>query len=158
LGVFDFANGKFAPVAKSDDISDMAFTVFAAEAREVLPNYHKFDLADYRLNEKEKAFGVRGGYDVGYAGGGAFYEFLALFRVTGGEIVKIFGEQMYSYENIAGDWNDDGTRQHDIYEAKSTLHVLKTKTDGFFDWELRSDDGEKTRYRWSKQYGIYSVE
>jgi hypothetical protein len=51
---------------------------------------------------------------------------------------------MYSYR-------EDGDK---ISELKSTLHVLKTKTDGFFDWELRSSEGGKTKYSYSG--GAYS--
>ncbi|MDR3352062.1 MAG: hypothetical protein LBO00_03445 [Zoogloeaceae bacterium] len=155
LGVFDFANGKFVPIAKSDDISDMEFMISVLGEESTRLDYHKFDLANYRLNEKEKAFGVRGGHDIGYSGGGAYCEFLVLFRIVGDQLVRVFGAEMYTFQDIAGDWHKDGTRDHDIYENKSTLRVLKTKTNGFFDWELRTSDGDNARYRWNRQKGAY---
>jgi hypothetical protein len=120
-----------------------------------MPSYQKFDLADYRLNEKEKAFGVRGSYSMGYAGGGGDWELLQLFRIVGDKLVMILSVEMYELQNIAGSWHDDGTRDHDISEYKATLHVLKSKTGGFYNLMIKSEGKVIDTLYWDSEVGRY---
>lgn len=116
----------------------------------------RFDLAPYRIRDDELAFGVRAGWSEGYAGGGASFEALYLFRVDGEALRVVFTAPMMYYKMIAGDWNKDGTRNHDMYEGSNLLNVQGAATAGFHDLQLRERGGKWRRtYRWSEASGNY---
>lgn len=159
IGVFQLQNGTFTPIARS--LTYLQQTLINPVGEEVPPNsYNRLDLAPYRINDEEMAIGIRAGFSVGYSGGGAYTEYLQLYRVkSDASIVNIFNEEIYSFEDLAGDWNRDGTRQHHVSETKYTLHVLKTKTDGFYDLQIRQGKEKKT-FVWSvaqERYVMTSV-
>ncbi|KWC77097.1 hypothetical protein QZM93_04970 [Burkholderia cepacia] len=116
----------------------------------------RFDLAPYALRAGDAAFGVRAGWSIGYAGGGASFEALYLFRIDGKTLRIAFAQPMMFYQDLAGDWHRDGTRDHDISEASNTLNVLPTSTEGFHDLQLRQRGGKwRQTFRWSATDGAY---
>ncbi|WP_176039309.1 hypothetical protein [Burkholderia stabilis] len=118
--------------------------------------WSRFDLAPYGLRAGDAAFGIRAGWSIGYAGGGASFEALYLLRIDGNALRIVFAQPMMFYRNIAGDWHPDGTRDHDITEGSNVLNVLSTSTDGFHDLQLRERGGKWRRtFRWSARDGRY---
>nr|WP_232453587.1 hypothetical protein [Burkholderia ubonensis] len=102
---------------------------------------------------------MRAGWSIPYAGGGASFEALYLFRIDGNTLRVVFAQPMMFYRNIAGDWHADGTRDHDITDgsnALNALNVLPTSTDGFRDLQLRQRGGKwRQTFRWSARDGKY---
>jgi hypothetical protein len=120
--------------------------------RSAMPaSWSRFDLASYQLRTGEFAFGVRAGWDEGYAGGGADFEALYLFVIDGTTLRVVFAEPMAFGKMIAGDWHADGTRSHDVSDAANALTVLPSMTDGYHDLQLREKAGGKWRrtFKWS---------
>ncbi|WP_249191678.1 MULTISPECIES: hypothetical protein [Burkholderia cepacia complex] len=118
--------------------------------------WSRFDLAPYTLRAGDAAFGVRAGWSIGYAGGGASFEALYLFQIDGKTLRVVFAQPMMFYRDIAGDWHRNGTRDHDITEGSNALSVLSTSTDGFHDLQLRERGGKWRRtFRWSAADGEY---
>ncbi|NHZ87587.1 hypothetical protein F2P45_00850 [Massilia sp. CCM 8733] len=99
--------------------------------------YRRFDFAPYKIAATETAIGLRLGWNEGYAGGGADFEALSLFRIDGNKLVNILSEPVSFHKLIAGDWNKDGTRDHDEYEGTNVLSVLPSTTNGYADLQLR---------------------
>lgn len=56
---------------------------------------------------------------------------LELYAIKDNKIINVFSNLVYQYQDIAGDWNQDGTRQHDISESKYILKIRTAKTAGF---------------------------
>ncbi|KVC64270.1 hypothetical protein WI72_07415 [Burkholderia ubonensis] len=116
----------------------------------------RFDLAPYLLRAGDAAFGVRAGWSIPYAGGGASFEALYLFRIDGNTLRVVFAQPMMFYRNIAGDWHADGTRDHDITDGSNALNVMSTSTDGFRDLQLRERGGKwRQTFGWSARDGEY---
>lgn len=124
-----------------------------AGASAIPERWERFDLAPYRLSDGAPALGLRGGWSEGYAGGGAFFSALYLFELRGNTLKQVFGAQMSMYRDIAGSWNDDGTREHDIEEWAGVLIVEPRAHHGHRDLRLRERGGRGGRggelYRWS---------
>jgi hypothetical protein len=160
LGVFRMDGQTFIPVARTLEMIEIN-----EDSEDDRLDYYRFDLADYRLNEKTKAFGIRGGIlndaqqEVGYLRGGIYTEYLQIFMVRGKKLVNIFNAPMYSFLDTAEAVAEDGTPHHEISESQSTLHVLKTKTNGFYDWLLKTkstgEAEQQVKYVWSKKVGRY---
>nr|WP_232458018.1 hypothetical protein [Burkholderia ubonensis] len=109
-----------------------------------------------KLRAGDAAFGVRAGWSIPYAGGGASFEALYLFRIDGNTLRVVFAQLMMFYRNNAGDWHPDGTRDHDITDGSNALNVLPTSTDGFRDLQLRQRGGKwRQTFRWSARDGEY---
>ncbi|MDK6380594.1 hypothetical protein [Citrobacter freundii] len=143
LGVFSWQNQQLQPIARSEKpLNQISAWNKAAEKESddesvrPLAYYTKLDLAPYRIAPDTLAFGVRGGYSDAYSGGGAFYEVLELYTIKDSKIINVFSDLVYYYSDIAGDWNKDGTRQHDISESKYILKLRSAKTQGFYDLEV----------------------
>ncbi|CDL35981.1 hypothetical protein [Citrobacter freundii] len=138
LGVFSWQNQQLQPIARLEKpLNQISAWNKAAEkgsddeSVRPLAYYTKLDLAPYRIVPDTLAFGVRGGYSDAYSGGGAFYEVLELYTIKDSKIINVFSDLVYYYSDIAGDWNKDGTRQHDISESKYILKLRSAKTQGF---------------------------
>ena len=114
------------------------------DERDYPGEFYRLDFANYAITNDNTAFGFRSGINIGYSGGGANYQILTLFAVIDGNLRVIFSEPIYYFQNIAGNWNEDGTRNHDIYEGENTVSVLKSATDGYFKLLVKS---KKERYR-----------
>lgn len=117
----------------------------------------RFDPASYRLNDSHATFGVRAGWSEGYAGGGASFEALYLFMQDGETLRVVFAAPMMYMKMIAGDWNKDGTRNHDVYDGSNVLVISGRATAGFKDIQLRERNGPWRRsYRWSEKDRAYA--
>jgi hypothetical protein len=136
-------------------------------------NYDSYDfsldLAPYHINENTTAIGLRTSLFVGYAGGGAGSEGLRLFFPKEKQLFEVLHINVLQYEIIAGGWNSDGSRNHYGDYDKSTLHVLKTKTNGFYDFLVKTTRQEykgkelnksviNTLYVWSEEKKKYVPE
>jgi hypothetical protein len=118
--------------------------------------YESLDLAPYRIAPNQRAFGLRGTWSDGYSGGMGSYNALYLFAVVDGALKQVLAVPMSSYRSIAGDWNKDGTRNHDTTEGANVLIVTKQMTAGHFDLLLKSRTGRAQRlYRWSAAASAY---
>ncbi|NHZ37467.1 hypothetical protein [Massilia rubra] len=110
----------------------------AGAAGGLLPEtVNRFDFAPYKITATETAIGLRLGWHEGYAGGGAFYEALALFRIDGDKLVNILSEPIAFHSNLAGELHKDGTREREIAEGTSVLSILPGTTNGYADLEMR---------------------
>ncbi len=119
-------------------------------------SWNRFDLAPYRIALGRTAFGLRGGWSDGFSGGMASYDALFLFAVRHGALREVLAVPMSSYQDLAGDWHKDGTRDHEISQGANILLVGTHRTDGHFDLLLKSRDGRHHRlYRWSAAAGAY---
>ena len=164
LGVFAWQNQQLQPIARSEKPLDQLSTWNEnAEAQsddesvKPLAYYTKLDLAPYRIAPDTLAFGIRGGYANAYSGGGAFYEVLELYAIKDNKIINVFSNLVYQYQDIAGDWNQDGTRQHDISESKYILKIRAAKTAGFYDVErVNLEDKSSQIFRWSESLQRYT--
>lgn len=163
LGVFSWQNQQLQPIARSEKpLNQISAWNKAAEKESddesvrPLAYYTKLDLAPYRIAPDTLAFGVRGGYSDAYSGGGAFYEVLELYTIKDSKIINVFSDLVYSYSDIAGDWNKDGTRQHDISESKYILKLRSAKTQGFYDLEVVNlQDKSSQIFHWSESLQQY---
>ena len=121
-----------------------------AGAAAIPERWERFDLAAYRLSDGPPALGLRGGWSEGYSGGGAFYSALYLFELRGDALRQVLATEISMYRDIAGRWNDDGTREHDIEEWAGVLIVEPRAHHGYQDLRLRERGGRGgTLYRWS---------
>jgi len=93
-----------------------------------------FDFAAYRLTAKEYAFAVRISRNRGYAAGTATLETAIFFRLNGKTLESIYGDVMSYDADLAGNWNEDGTRDRDEHSGRAVIVVGKHKTRGYFDW------------------------
>ncbi|UNM03403.1 hypothetical protein H4O05_01395 [Citrobacter freundii] len=163
LGVFSWQNQQLQPIARSEKpLNQISAWNKAAEKESddesvrPLAYYTKLDLAPYRIAPDTLAFGVRGGYSDAYSGGGAFYEVLELYTIKDSKIINVFSGLVYYYSDIAGDWNKDGTRQHDISESKYILKLRSAKTQGFYDLEVVNlQDKSSQIFHWSESLQQY---
>jgi hypothetical protein len=115
-----------------------------------------FDLAPYQIAPGQRAFGLRGVWSEAYSGGGAQYSALYLLAVVDGAVKQILAVPMSAYQDIAGDWHKDGTRDHQITDAANVLIVTTHYTDRHFDLLLKSRTSRASRaYRWSAATGTY---
>ncbi|MBE0097813.1 hypothetical protein [Citrobacter freundii] len=163
LGVFSWQNQQLQPIARLEKpLNQISAWNKAAEkgsddeSVRPLAYYTKLDLAPYRIAPDTLAFGVRGGYSDAYSGGGAFYEVLELYTIKDSKIINVFSDLVYYYSDIAGDWNKDGTRQHDISESKYILKLRSAKTQGFYDLEVVNlQDKSSQIFHWSESLQQY---
>jgi hypothetical protein len=122
--------------------------------------FFKLDLAPYRVNESDTAIGFRRVYFTGYTGGGIGEEQLLLFMPHEKKLHKILDLSVKSYDVMAELSNPDGSRDPSEYTYKSTLHVLKTKTSGFYDYLVKTGhykhDGKQAKPPTEKKYYIWS--
>ena len=128
-----------------------AFSLENRDGDTVIGKMDRLDLAPYQLNENTRAFGVRYTAHVGYAGGGAMNQAMTLFAVLDGKLKPVLTVETYQFENLAGDWNPDGTRQHDIESTEYILKMSPKQTHGFYDivWrETRSRRPQQKTFTW----------
>jgi len=128
----------------------------AADGTITPDGYDGFDLAPYKIATDQTAFGLRGVWTESYSGGGANYSALYLFGVIDGAVKQILAVPMSAFQDIAGDWHKDGTRDHQITDAANLLVVTSHSTAGHFDLLLKSRTGNRQRtYRWSAATATY---
>lgn len=118
--------------------------------------YESLDLAPYRIAPDQRAFGLRGTWSDGYSGGFGSYNALYLFAVVDGALKQVLAVPMSSFKSIAGDWNKDGTRNHETTEGAHVLIVTKQMTAGHFDLLLKNRKGKGQQlYQWSATANVY---
>ena len=128
----------------------------AKDGRIAPASFTRFDLAPYRIAPDVPAFGLRGAWSDSYAGGFGEHEALYLFASAAGQLKQVFAAPVTSLLVTAGDWNKNGTRQHEIQEGADTLGLSDTETDGHKDLVLRSRlTAWQRAYRWSSATGSY---
>jgi hypothetical protein len=123
----------------------------------ILPDrFERFDLAAYRIAPDIRAFGLRGAWFDGYAGGMGVHRALYLFAPIDGALRQVWAAPMSAYKDLAGDWNKDGTRQHHVTDGAKVLSVAATRTDGYFDLVVKRRNGKGAQtYKWSPASGSY---
>ncbi|TYQ26659.1 hypothetical protein PseudUWO311_11145 [Pseudanabaena sp. UWO311] len=153
---YDSIKSKSKLIAKSLPLETSWYFIiseqFRSDMREkrYLPpkgKYKEFDFAPFKVSDTQTAFGLRTGQTDGYSGGFGYFEVLTLFIVDNDQIINILSEPIYFYQNIAGSWNKDGTREHGLYEGKNVIVVLPSQTDGYYDLQIKSLDNE-----WQKTF------
>lgn len=118
--------------------------------------FDRFDLAPYAFAPGVEGFGLRGRWDEGYAGGFTTHGALYLFAVDKGELRQVLSAPMTAFSMLAGDWNDDQTRQHTLDEGALVVQLRDTTTDGRRDLVLKSRlTGWSRLYRWSEGKKAY---
>lgn len=121
--------------------------------------YLNFDLANFKMSSNVTSFGIRNVHYKTYSGGGAQYEYLVLFAIIEGDLIPVFKSCMSEYEDIAGNWNDDGTRDHDISESNYILMVDTKQTNGYNNFIIKERKTQnKTVYRWNSAKKYYLAE
>lgn len=150
--------GEFSLLAKPwTDIKDNHLTNAFLMSNDIgsvcTGNPERYDFASYRLSPNILAFGIRYIAHVGYSGGGAIDEAITLFAIIDGQLRPVFAAPTYHFANYAGDWHEDGTRDHDIQENEYIIQVLPTSTHGMKDLKW-SELGKAKKikpviYRWN---------
>jgi hypothetical protein len=106
------------------------------------------DFATYDLTPSERAFGVRVTVTEGYSGGFGSFESITLFQMERETLVPILDVPIAVQKMTAGDWNRDGSRQHDYADAELVIDVLPRAL-GKADLLLRSVDTRRgVTYQW----------
>lgn len=94
----------------------------------------------------------------GYAGGGAGATAEMLFDIRAGQLMPIACYGVSSYESIAGDWHNDGTREHDESHTNWTVKLKGQKA--WPDIRLISDE-KKPSYitlQWREKEQYYLIQ
>jgi hypothetical protein len=125
---------------------------------ETADEFQALDTAAYKMAENHFAFGLRTQQVDSLAGGGNVYKYLRLYHVKGQDLKLILGPLlMQSTSDMAGDWHEDGTRDHDTSNSGvATIKILKTKTQGMFDLERTKADKSKDQFQWDGS--VYSTD
>lgn len=98
----------------------------------------RFDESIYKIAPDEYACGLRLAHNQGYAGGFAHFENLILFALKDKTLVPILNHPIYSLENYAGQWHDDGSREHFVTEIEWDFKFSRTKRNNHFDIQLKT--------------------
>lgn len=101
----------------------------------------RIDHSQFRIAPDQYAFGIRVAANQGYAGGFSYSENLILFVIKNNTLVQVLNEPIYVLKNLAGDWNKDGTRQHEIQEQEWVVIIKPTMHGGHFDLTLKKTKG-----------------
>jgi len=126
---------------------------------EIAPQgFERFDLAPYKIALGEQAVGLRGGWNEMFAGGGADYTALYLFAIIDGRLEQVLAVPMSSSVLTAGDWHEDGNRDHTSTEGENVLIVSPHLTQKHFDLILKSRTSPWQRvFRWSEAVDAYQA-
>jgi hypothetical protein len=113
-------------------------------------SYDRFDFAKYKVSDDKIGFGIRVSWQVMYAGGGGYFQALMLFIVNNDKIINILSEPM-GESGISGTVNDKSE-----WETINILQILPSKTNGFYDLQLKENDGEwKKIFKWNPETSHY---
>ncbi|EHD14429.1 hypothetical protein CIN_03610 [Commensalibacter intestini A911] len=139
---------------KGDTFAKSAFYLKNDQDQVVVGDLQRLDFAHYQLNSQILAFGIRLGVNTGYSGGYVSDQVMTLFAIIEGKVCPVLKVNTYHFENIAGEWHEDGTRDHDISEKEYVLSILPHQTNGFSDIK-RTQKGARNKkgkiYRWDSQ-------
>lgn len=131
-----------------------------------------FDFAPYQITPNEFAFGIRYSRHRYYATGDASMGGIMLFRINNFDINEIANISTSYETNLAGEWNEDRTRDRIMLAETAVVLVTKKKTAGYFDWIKKAESGKSVRLNWDgngyalrgtdpfpiKEYAIFDVE
>jgi PDZ domain len=117
-------------------------------------SYDRFDLAPYRIEPGETAFGLRVGWSSSYSGGGAQYTALLLFAIERGALRQVLAAPMSAYRDIAGDWHAGGTRDHDITDESNILVVSRDRLSDHFDLVAKARHWNPVKRTWASIIGL----
>jgi hypothetical protein len=108
------------------------------------------DLAKYTLDAKRVAISVRLSQHEAYAGGGGHRTRAWFYVVEDTSLVRVLETDLQYSGMVAGEWNADGTRAHaDVGSPRdATLTVLKSTTQGVFDWK-KSLGRRSCTFKWN---------
>ncbi|PIT18514.1 hypothetical protein [Snodgrassella alvi] len=140
-------------IESGTDLENSGFLLNNDSGEQVIGNPRRYDFAPYRLSSDVLAFGVRHNTSTGYAGGGAFDESVTLFAVINGELLPVFNAPTYHFANYAGDWHEDGTRDHELHENVYIIRILSTSHSGMKDilWPEKGNAKKVSMiYHWNK--------
>jgi len=105
-----------------------------------------FELANYRLNDTERAFGYR---LTSWDGGtGADYgdKTVVLFRLTPQALKQVFRAELASHDS---EWDNHENKTYKDVESKAIVVVASTVHDGMYDWQVKcSTRNKKAKSRW----------
>jgi tetratricopeptide (TPR) repeat protein len=107
-----------------------------------------FDFAAYRLTSKEYAFGVTYSRQRSYAAGFASLDGVIFFRLTSKGLDSILSTTTSYEADLAGNWNEDGTRDREGGGGKAIILVRKHKTGGYFDWAKKVEGSRAVPLVW----------
>jgi len=144
---------------KSSKLEGPSQDVDEGEEINVMPEeYRRFDFAPFKLTDTDTAIGLRFGWNEGYAGGTGYFEALALFKIDGTRLINVLAEPIYYYQDLAGDWHKNGTRDHEVYEGQNVLSFLPNKTQGYYDLQIKTQGGKwKKVFQWDSKAARYSA-
>lgn len=116
----------------------------------------RLDFAPYRLNSETLAFGIRYAATTAYVGGSINHA-LTLFANIQGSLKPILSVPIYASQDLAGEWQPDGTRKREIGETQYWLQVLPQQHHGFADLFVYAEGERKlgTTYRWQPEKQAY---
>lgn len=113
-----------------------------------------FDLAPYRIAPGKPAFGLRVGWTSGYSGGSTHNTALYLFAPEGGRLRPVLAAPMSSFQDFAGEWNKNGTRDHTVTDEANIVIVTPNLTAGHYDLLVKAKDWDPVKRPWSQIGGI----
>ena len=166
-GSFDVYVGVISLDGQKYNFTFRTYSPVSMDANDDYESYSlMLDLAPYHVSENTTSIGLRKSSSSTWTGGHIGSELLWLLMPHGEQLHEIFKLETDSYDIIPGELNSDGSRNRDGQVDKSTLHVLKTKTNGYYDYLVKTVqyryEGKvmkkstiNTRYVWSgakKQY------
>lgn len=150
IGLLEKQNDQFALLAKSKLTRLQPASIYLTAKLDWLTK-PKFDLAVFKLNNREEAFSLSVDGGISNDGRAASLEALYLFKKEGqiinGSLVEFVGQRY-----ATGYWQVDGTPEHSPSDMMRVLLRLPAKTDS--NQNLRVDDqdphvNEKQIYKWS---------
>ncbi len=113
------------------------FSAPSSDESDLMPEeYMRFDFAPFKISDTDTAFGLRLGWRDIYAGGGAYFEALALFKVDGDKLRNVLAQPLRFEQDTAGKWNEDGTRDRKSLDGNNVLSMLSSKTEGYYDLQI----------------------
>lgn len=101
----------------------------------------RIDHSKFQIAADQKAFGIRIATNQGYAGGFSHNQNIVLFIIKNNTLIPILNEPIYVLNNLAGEWNKDGTRKHDIQEQEWAVIIKATTHNGYYDLALKKIKG-----------------
>lgn len=122
------------------------------QAREYTIHRYRLGAGPIRLGPGEQGFAVEHSFNIPFGGGGADVTVDHVFWLDHGSLSLVFDTVSRYGALYAGDWNDDGTRDHSEEDVALKWEVTKRVTDGFFNLRVQKAGGgpkaRKAVYEW----------
>jgi hypothetical protein len=117
--------------------------------------FSSFDFAPYKITKNSTALGFRFTANGPYAGGGYTCEKLLLLENNNNKLREILFTTMAYEALIAGEWNDDGSRDHSEVNQSGIIMIGNPDGSGYNKLIKKVDD-KKEIYSWENDR--YSAE